>query len=209
MNRLMNGLKTRLPAVTVLAALLVVAAACSSTVRQGRASSYLVIDTLSAASGAEASKFNNTLQSDVVTVVSGASTVYEDPGQVTLRLGMKDPGTTDSPTVPSPTNEITVSRYHVTYTRADGRNTAGVDVPYAFDGAATGTVTSSGTTLTFVLVRGQAKLEAPLKALAGLGGSVMISTIAQVTFYGRDQAGNDVSVTGLISVNFADWADPQ
>jgi hypothetical protein len=60
-----------------------------------------------------------------------------------------------------------------------------------------------------VLVRAQAKLEAPLKALAGGGGSIIISTIAQVTFYGRDQAGNDVSVTGQISVNFADWGDPQ
>jgi hypothetical protein len=135
--------------------------------------------------------------------------VYEDIGQVNLRIAMKDPGTTDSPTSPSPTNEITVSRYRVVYTRSDGRNTQGIDVPYTFDGAATGTVTASGTTLTFVLVRAQAKLEAPLKALAGGGGSVVISTIAQVTFYGRDQAGNDTSVTGTISVNFADWADSQ
>jgi len=36
----------------------------------------------------------------------------------------------------------------------------------------------------------------------------VISTIAQITLYGRDQAGNDVSVTGTMSVNFADWADP-
>ena len=34
-------------------------------------------------------------------------------------------------------------------------------------------------------------------------------TIASVTFYGYDQAGNAVAVTGLISVNFADWADEE
>ena len=45
--------------------------------------------------------------------------------------------------------------------------------------------------------------------LRGLGGSVLISTIADVTFYGRDQAGRDSSVTGQISVNFADWGDPE
>ena len=203
MNRQMTGLMTRLPAAALIAAGLVVAAACSDAVRQGRASSYLVIDDLAASSGAAPSQFKNTLESDVVTNGS----VFEDLGQVTLRISMKDPGTTDAPTTPSPTNEITVDRYHVAYVRADGRITQGVDVPYAFDGATTGTITASGSTLTFVLVRAQAKLEAPLMALAGGGGSVVISTIAQVTFYGRDQAGNDASVTGQISVNFADWAD--
>jgi hypothetical protein len=43
----------------------------------------------------------------------------------------------------------------------------------------------------------------------GQGGAFAISTIADVTFYGTDQTGNDVSVTGSISVNFADWGDPQ
>ena len=83
----------------------------------------------------------------------------------------EEPGTTDSPDVPSPINEITVNRYRVSFVRADGRNTPGVDVPYAFDGAATGTVNESGTSLTFVIVRVQAKLEAPLKALVGGGGT--------------------------------------
>jgi len=204
-NRLMTGFKTRLPAVAFLAGALIMSATCGDTVTQSRSSSYLVIESLMAASGAQTGTFNNTLASDVVT----SGTVFEDIGQVNLRIAMKDPGTTDSPTSPSPTNEITVNRYRVVYTRSDGRNTQGIDVPYAFDGATTGTVTASGTSMTFVLVRVQAKLEAPLKALAGGGSSVVISTIAQVTFYGRDQAGNDTSVTGTISVNFADWSDSQ
>ncbi len=217
MNRLMTGLIIRRPAVVLIAAVLVASAACSSTVRQDRASSYLVIEDLSASSGANPSKFSNSLESDVVTLVQSTvggqtvkvPTVYEDMGQVSLRIAMKDPGTADAPTSPSPTNEITVSRYHVTYIRSDGRSAPGIDVPYPFDGATTGTITASGSVLSFVLVRVQAKLEAPLQALAGGGGGIVISTIAQITFYGRDQAGNDVSVTGQISVNFADWGDPQ
>jgi hypothetical protein len=59
-----------------------------------------------------------------------------------------------------------------------------------------------------VLVRAQAKLEAPLKALRNGGSAIVISTIADITFYGQDQNGNQVSVTGSISVNFADWGDP-
>jgi len=37
----------------------------------------------------------------------------------------------------------------------------------------------------------------------------MISTIAEVTFYGRDQAGNEVTANASLSVNFADFADPE
>jgi hypothetical protein len=94
----------------------------------------------------------------------------------------------------------------VTFSRADGRNTQGIDVPYAFDAAMTTTV--SGTvSANIVLVRAQAKLEAPLRALVGAGGAIAISTFADVVFYGADQAGHDVTVKARISVNFADWGD--
>jgi hypothetical protein len=43
--------------------------------------------------------------------------------------------------------------------------------------------------------------------LRGGNGALVISTIADVTFFGKDQTGRDVTVTGSISVNFADWAD--
>ena len=76
--------------------------------------------------------------------------------------------------------------------------------------AAASSLRSAGEAVTvpFNLVRVQAKLEAPLKGLTGLGAAVVISTLADVTFYGRDQTGREVSVTGTIGVNFADWADP-
>ncbi len=61
---------------------------------------------------------------------------------------------------PSPNNEVTINRYRVVFRRSDGRNTPGVDVPYGFDGAATGTIPSGGTlTLGFEIVRHVAKLE--------------------------------------------------
>jgi hypothetical protein len=36
----------------------------------------------------------------------------------------------------------------------------------------------------------------------------MISTIAQVVFYGADQAGRAVTAVAWITVTFADWGDP-
>lgn len=178
------------------------AAGCSETVRTGQASSYMILDRIEAASGAESSStFTGVLRSDVSTEGS----VYEDNGRVTLRLAMKD---VTNPTGPTTNNLITINRYRVDFRRTDGRNAPGVDVPYGFDGAIAVTVTEQQTQAVFSLVRAQAKLEAPLVTLRGGGGALLISTIADVTFFGKDQTGRDVTVTGSISVNFADWADP-
>jgi hypothetical protein len=177
---------------------------CSETVRQGQSPAYLIINQLEAASGADDESFSNLLASDVVT----NGTIFEDAGRVTFALALKNIGSPGQPTAPTTNNYITVTRYRVEFRRTDGRNTPGVDVPYSFDGAGTVTVTESGSSMVFALVRAQAKLESPLKNLAGAGGAGLISTIADVTFYGKDQTGNDVAATGSISVNFADWGDP-
>ncbi len=135
-------------------------------------------------------------------------TIYPDPGQVQLRIVLRDLGVPGAPSEPTANNAITINRYRVTYRRSDGRNTPGIDVPYPFDGAATATITESAVSVGFTLVRLQAKVEAPLKALVNGGGAIAISTLADVTFYGRDQVGHEVAVGGTISVDFADWGDP-
>lgn len=170
---------------------------CGDYARNGTGSSYLVINSLAGISGAD-NTTSSILASDVVSDAGGA---FQDGGQATLTLQMKDQ---DGPG-PSPVNFITITQYHVEYVRSDGRNVQGVDVPFAFDGGVTATVSGSAT-VPFTLVRIQAKQEAPLKALAGRGGAQVISTIARVTFYGQDQSGRGVSITGNIEVNFADWA---
>jgi hypothetical protein len=169
---------------------------CGDLVREGQAASYLVITQLQAtgASGA----LSASLDSDVAT----AGSIFADFGQVAFLLQLKDPR---GQTAPTPNNAITINRYRVTFIRADGRNTPGVDVPYPFDGAFTVTVVASATS-SFTLVRPQAKAEPPLAGL--VSNPVVISTIAEITFYGHDQTGRDVSVTGRINVNFANFADP-
>lgn len=183
---------------------LVTASGCGDAVRQGTGSAFLVMDSLLGAKGGSASPaFGNVLQSDVST--NGG--VYEDPGRVTLRLAAKD--ITSSLTS---NNLVSINRYRVVFRRSDGRNQQGSDVPYAFDGAVSFSVGTDAVTAGFSLVRAQAKLEAPLVTLVNapnfFGGGVVISTLADVTFYGRDQTGHDVSVMGTMSINFADWADP-
>jgi hypothetical protein len=212
--------KKNMPRVIGAALALVMGAAassgCSAKVRASESNSYLIVDLLQAASGADPAKFGGSLGSDVLTFVPRTidgkqvrvPTVFSDSGQVTLRLALKDVGTASDPTSPTTNNFITLTRYHVDFVRTDGRNTQGVDVPYGYDGALTVTVGTSVVTASFTLVRVQAKEELPLVTLAGNGGAQIISTIANITFYGTDQTGRAVSVTASISVNFADFGDP-
>lgn len=202
----------------MLAALVAAGAAtgCGEVARSGRSPVLVAISALEAASGAAPTTFGGTLDSDVITNVTrtvGGSqvqepTVFADLGRVTMRLVLKDPGVPGSASSPSSLNQVTINRYQVTYRRADGRNTPGVDVPQPFDSALTVTIPAEGTTTaTFELVRHTAKEEAPLSALRT--SAVVIATVADVTFIGRDLAGNTVTVTGSIGVQFGNFGDPR
>ena len=190
--------------VAVLLLALPLTSCVNDRITESRSSSLLIIERIGAARGGTSEEpLTTLLESDVVT--GGA--VFDDIGRVTTRLALKDPGTPQNPASPTSANYVTVDRYRVEYQRSDGRNTPGVDVPYAFDGALTFTTATGIVTAEFVLVRASAKLEAPLISLSGGGGAIIINTLALVTFYGRDQTGAALSATGTISINFADWED--
>ena len=191
----------------VLTIFVLASVSCGQMSREGTASSYLTVETLEAASGAEPDEFSGDLASDVITVVDGVPTVFADVAQVSFALRLKDPGPAESPTSPTPNNAITIDRYRVSFIRSDGRNVPGVDVPYAFDGAFTLTV-SDRANASFTLVRVQAKREPPLSGLSN-GNGTRLSTLAEITFYGHDQTGREVSTTARIGVNFGNWGDPQ
>jgi hypothetical protein len=174
------------------------AASCGDVARTGRSPVQLVVVNLLAAKGDDPTKLFGYLQSDVLT----KGTVFNDVGSADLQIQVKNPGI-----APSTLNQVTVDRVHIKYVRADGHNIQGVDVPYEFDGAATGTLKQDGTisTLTFEIVRHVAKIESPLVQLDNSPN--IITTIGQVTFYGHDQAGNEMNVTGQIQIDFANFAD--
>jgi hypothetical protein len=168
---------------------------CTAPQKDSDASSYLILQTLVAAPGADPTALAAVLSSDVRTF----GTAYSDPVVATFQLATKDPGV-----APSPVNFITVKKYRVRYIRSDGG-----PVPETFEAAASFTVsdapTSSGS---LTLVRAQAKTVSPLSGLVGLGGATFLPVSAEVTFEGTDQTGKAVSVVGYIGINFADWADP-
>jgi len=162
---------------SVLAVLSVAAASCGDVSTTGRAPVYLVIDRLEGTS--TVSGQSSTV---VLSDVSTNGSITNDFGEVTLSLAQKD--VVQQNTIgPSTNNQVTVNRYHVAYKRADGRNTEGVDVPYAFDGAATATVgVVTSQKINFELVRHVAKAESPLVQLANKSvGTTVITTLAYVT----------------------------
>jgi hypothetical protein len=198
-----------LPAVALLA---LSAAGCGDFVRQGRSPSIATVAVLEGASGAAPGTYGQTLSSDVITLVKRTidgvevrvPTIFVDLGRATVALDLKDTTSTSSPTT---ANRVTFTRYRVSYRRADGRNTPNVDVPQPFDSAATFTVEPGGSAVVnFDLVRQVAKMEAPLVALEE--NHELVTTIADVAFYGQDHAGNEVTASGSIGITFGNFGDP-
>lgn len=190
-----------------------VTASCADLARTGTGPAYLIMESVSASAGGGAPTFTANLLSDVQVLVdvtvNGQTvqqpTIFNDLGRATIRAEMKN---SINPTTPTAINSITINRYRVRYRRTDGRNTEGVDVPYGFDGATTVTIPiGTSAEVPFDLVRHQAKVERPLITLVGNRGLIFLSTIAEVTLWGHDQAGNEVSISGTIDVQFGDFGD--
>jgi hypothetical protein len=198
----------------LLAAIVLVAAtfACGDVIRQGKAPVVIVVDSFKGAPGGGfgANTFTDTLRSDVVvnaispapcTAAAPCPTVYDDSGQVTMHLAPKDIAIE-----PTSNNQVTITRYHVSFRRADGRNTQGVDVPFGFDGSVTGTIPPTGAlTLSFELVRHVTKAEPPLVQLRTSPN--IINTLADVTLYGTDLVGNAVTAAASMSIEFGNFGD--
>jgi len=181
-----------------LVALAVASASCGS-VREGTGTSFLIVEGMDFAPGNDRTQFEATLHSDVNT--PGGN--FDDLGRATFRLGLKDPGSSAAPNTPTQNQFITIDRYHVRFFRADGRNTQGVDVPYEFDGAFTATVRSNSVQSAFVVVRHDAKREAPLAILGS--NRLILTIIAEITFYGRDQTGHETLAVARASIDFGNF----
>ena len=192
----------------LLTALSLAATGCGVS-EQGRAPALLRVDSLEAASGGTTTgTFGGYLHSDVQNVITvnnvQTPTRFNDVGRVTLSMVLKDPGAPGVANAPSELNSIMITHYRVVYRRTDGHNVQGVDVPFAFDSGMTISVAASGQgQQTFDLVRVSAKGEAPLQALVSNGQA--LDVIADVSFFGKDQQNNDVSITASIGVTFANY----
>jgi hypothetical protein len=182
------------------AAVLIGCVSCGDVVRDSRSPVLVTVTNLSPA----------VLLSDVIKNVTSPApcssttpcpTVLSDNATAQITASMKNVGVS-----PTSNNQITINRYHVDFTRADGRSVEGVDVPRGFDGAVTASIPANGSaSVPFELVRHLSKSESPLVQL--INSSNVLATIAVVTFYGTDAVGNVVSAVGQVTVNFGNFGD--
>ena len=185
----------------VLPAILVLSA-CNPLEDESKSSSFIIVESITGqdAEGNTA----NFLQSDVVL---SDSTVVADIAEATLQAALLDP----APILdPSQYNDIILDRYIVSYSRVDGKNRQGVDVPYSFEGSLSQILrVDTSTTISFVVVREVAKLEAPLFDLIQNRAEGVIEAMAKIEFYGHDLVNNKVTATGYLTIFFANYADTE
>jgi hypothetical protein len=196
----MNTMKKALHITVILAAFLALVS-CNPVEDKSESASMLLVDNVL---GKDASgNSGNFLQSDVL--LSNGS-IIADTATATLRAVTLDP---DPLMGTSPYNDIVLTRYLVSYTRTDGRNTPGVDVPYPFEGSLSTVVKINSTaTISFIVVRDVAKTEPPLVRLADIHDSVQeLTCTAKVEFYGHDNVNKTVKATGYLTIYFANYAD--
>src|SRR4026208_1529555 len=98
MSKAAWGVGTRL----ATAVLLLASVSCGTLTRQGTSPAYLIVQELEAASGADDTTFNGVLLSDVITVVDGSSSVFNDVARVTVGPGPQEPRPAAPPGPPPP-----------------------------------------------------------------------------------------------------------
>jgi hypothetical protein len=133
---------------------------------------------------------------------SSVSPAAADTVDVAVAVRAKNPNV-NIPQIPM---HVFINQYSVRYFRSDGRNVEGVDIPYGITGAlsAEEDVKNSGTSnIPIEVVRAQAKLEPPLSNLTGGGGAIVLTCFAEITLYGQNITGKQVTATGTMQIDFA------
>jgi hypothetical protein len=194
----MKNMKKVLSISFVLSVLLILSA-CNPIEDDSKSSSMLIVESIRGQdSEGNAADY---LQSDV----EKEGSVFADIATATLRAETLDP---DPILGTSQYNDIIVNRYTVSYSRVDGKNSPGVDVPLPFEGSLSALIKAGNTTsFSFVVVREVAKLEPPLVGLVDGRGEGVLQVIATINFYGKDLAEHAVKATGYLTIYFANYVD--
>jgi hypothetical protein len=148
--------------------------------------------------------------SDVLFQDADTTTVINDNGEASFTASLLDP-VKSGPADASFYQQVIVDQVDIVYSRADGLNVEGKDVPYAFSQKVHHGIEVNSTTVSnlgFILVQHIAKNESPLAELVNLGQEHVLKVEARCTFHSRDQAGYRLEpVVGYISIWFANYGN--
>ncbi len=182
------------------AAAVLVLASCNAVENKTRSASLLTVETILGKDFA--GKQANYLESDVQ---FSSGSVAADAAIATLATTTLDP---DPVMGVSQYEDVVIERIIVTYSRTDGRNVEGVDVPYPFESSLSVLVpVGQSASFSFLVVRAAAKLEPPLVDLVPVTQEKVLQVTAKIQFCGRDLANHAVEAVGYLPIFFANYAD--
>jgi hypothetical protein len=198
-----------------LCVLTVMAGCVPDWARENETNLLMTIAKITGSPGGTGAEVGDILFSDV-------SQWINDDAVVTVSLFRKNP----TVVVSTPLEDVRLDSYSVRYFRTDGHSVEGLDVPHRITGPLNSvlvhapTITGESTADVVInVVRHTAKREAPLINLIDtdlfpngrsllLTGNGIITTVAEITVYGRQvTSGDAISATGSFQVAFADFAD--
>ncbi|MGB8953666.1 MAG: hypothetical protein WCC06_13510 [Candidatus Aminicenantales bacterium] len=192
--------------ITAVLAVSLFLAACNPLENTSRSNTLLIVEKIMGKDSQGNSV--NYLQSDVAIydVATQTYSVQADSAKATLSAKLIDPTPT---ALASQYNDLIINRYVVTFTRSDGKNAPGTDVPYSFEGSLSVLLEAGGTAqdVSFIIVREAAKQEAPLVNLINAYPGDVLQVTAQIDFYGKDMTNHVVKATGYLTIFFANYAD--
>ena len=140
-------------------------------------------------------------------VLSGTGSIANDNATIDVTAALLD-GTTEKTTFYP---NVVIDQVDIKYSRTDGRNVEGKDVPYGFSQPVSIYV-EVGATVQFsvVVLSPNAKQESPLLELRDLGQEKILQLNANLTIYAKDMAGKRLEpVSRTVTIfccNFADAA---
>lgn len=178
---------------------------CNALEKESLSGTLLVIKSITGkdSSGKDGS---SVIYSDVI---KGDGTIFDDGGVVAATAKLLDPLYAASTFY----QDVVVDQVDVKFSRTDGRNVEGKDVPYGFSQpTSVFVVVGKDVSFNVVLISHNAKMEAPLIDLRDLGQEKVLVLNTTLTFHAKDMAGKRLEpVSRTITVwcaNFADAAAP-
>jgi len=176
---------------------------CNKFENKSNSSLRLVVITITGAS-LEGELGSYTVFSDVIT---SSGSIINDIATATLRADLLNPQPIE---IPTHYQNVIVDQIDVSYSRTDGLNVEGRDVPYSFSQKVNETITAGGSlVLDFVIVQHNAKAESPLVELSNYPNQEHVLKMeVHITIHSRDTGGSRLAPAyGSISIWFGNFAD--
>jgi hypothetical protein len=151
---------------------------------------------------------NGTLVNILLSDVLLQGSIFNDNAVAQVSASLLDP-TQDLSTF---YQNVIIDQIDIQYTRSDGLNIEGIDVPFGFSQKVHFLVeiSNSSNPISFIMVQHNAKIESPLVELVYLGQEHVLKLEASVTFHSKDTAGNRLEpVVGYLSIWCSNFADPE